>query len=50
MKSTNDTESITNKQNRIEISKIILSFVLSNVDIQELGSLLRSEVRYNIFS
>lgn len=40
----NYTELITNKHNRIEICKIILSFILSNVDIHELRNLLNSEV------
>lgn len=41
MQDTNDLE-LSN--NRIEISKIIISFILSNVDIHELRNLLNSEV------
>lgn len=44
IKDTN-TELITNTyNNRMEISKIILSFIMSNVDINELRNLLHSEV------
>ncbi|XP_060835591.1 E3 ubiquitin-protein ligase HERC2 isoform X3 [Rhopalosiphum padi] len=49
IKNTNDTELISNKHNRIEISKMILSFILSNVNIQEIRKLLHSEInRCNI--
>lgn len=44
IKDANDTELITNEHNRMEISKTILSFIFSNVDIQELRNLLNSEV------
>lgn len=48
IKDTDKTELITSKHNRTEICKIILSFILSNVDINELRNLLHSEVSYYV--
>lgn len=44
IKGAKDTELITNKHNRTDIAKLIVSFILSNVDIQELRNVLHLEV------
>lgn len=39
-----DSQLLTSKHNRSEIMKVIVSFILSNVDIHELRNLLHLEV------